>query len=124
MAKQPDISLSTLFFDLQHDEEPDAPECKGQVYRCHREYYIGSRGEYVEKVKMVPAKRLSCRGCEQCGSLLDDLQEWVGNDTPPIMPDDPYSDGEYFRLAVTNINRDWESGMVDDWDLEFVKIKK
>lgn len=34
---------------------------------------------------------------------------------------DGLSDGDICSLEITNIHTDWESGIVDDWDLEFVK---
>jgi hypothetical protein len=71
-------------------------------------------------------KRMSCAGCSHCGALLEDLQERLslyGDDKfvyAPVVQD--AENGALYTLAVANESRDWETGIVDDWDLEFVKI--
>lgn len=44
----------------------------------------------------------------------------LGNDADFIIPAD-LKVGDILESICTNLSRDWESGMVDDWDVEFVR---
>lgn len=99
-----------------------ASECKGRIFRGKVNAYIGSRGEYVYQEKMTPMKSKSCSGCEDCGWIDDDLYEFINYGTLPIIKD--IEDGALYSLQAINGTRDWESGIMDDWELEFIKIKE
>lgn len=64
-------------------------------------------------------KRKSCKGCDQCGYLRDDLHERMC-DEGIILPEIEHD--ALYTIKVTNVSHDYESGFVDDWDLEAVKI--
>lgn len=93
----------------------DKPACKGQVYRCRINKYIGKRGEIVSKTTFIPARRLSCAGCLNC--RWPETEELL--DARCAHP----KDGDYYRLAATNITRDWETGIVDGWDTELLPVQ-
>lgn len=100
------------------EEKSDEIQCKGLVFRGYRNsYYKDGKFELKQGIKLL--KRKSCPGCEQCGYLLDDLKEFAGTDSL-IIPD--IKDFKEYSVRVTNIHTDWESGMVDDWDLEIFEI--
>jgi hypothetical protein len=54
--------------------------------------------------------------------LLDSFNEHISCDCHPIV--DEIRHGALYDLRVTNISRDWETGIVDDYDFEFVKRKE
>jgi len=89
-------------------------ECKGLIFRLHINFFKNSKGHIVYKETMVPLKRRSCPGCQYCGFLLDDLSE---HDHMPIVEDPEH--GALYMLGVTNESRDFETGIIDDWDLIF-----
>jgi hypothetical protein len=94
--------------------------CKGLIYRANVNVFINSKGIFIQKTSMIFQKRKSCPGCIQCGYLQNDLSDKIvlGN-TPDISN---VEHNELYALTATNIHRDRESGIVDDWDLEFIKI--
>lgn len=96
--------------------------CGGLFYRGRVNHYINSNGAYIADVRMIPLRRKSCKGCERCGFLQDDLKESISCETFPIM--DNIIDGAIYELRVTNESTDWETGHVDDYDLEFFKIEE
>jgi len=110
--------LGEITFDTEEKES-----CKGQVYRCHTNRFVNSSGSYVEKTTMRKLKTKSCRGCETCGYLDDDLREQLsygeGIDIRPSV-----CDGEVYRLMVVDVSTDWETGIVDDWSVAFVLIEE
>jgi len=63
-------------------------------------------------------KKKSCPGCEKCGFLLEDLSQNESVIIPEIEHD------ELYTVVVTNISKDWETGYVDDWDLEVVLLNQ
>lgn len=99
--------------------EPDEPVCKGKVFRCRVNAFINAKGEYVYQERMIPLKRRSCPGCEHCSHLEDQLPEFIcmgqGVDIQGI------ENGAVYHLEVVDESRDLETGMIDDWDLAFVK---
>ena len=96
--------------------------CKGKIYRGIQNAYIGSKGEYVYQERMIPLKRKSCPGCKKCGYLQDAINDELFNESFPIIND--IQDQALYELQIVNESRDYESGMIDDWEIEFVKVKE
>jgi hypothetical protein len=92
--------------------------CAGLYFRGKVNNYM-SNGKYVYQESMSLLKRISCNGCDECGWILDDIKESTGNGKPPII--NAIKDGEVYRVIVTNESNDWETGIIDDYDLEFVE---
>ena len=111
------INLDLIAETWEQDEEP----CKGLFFRGKNNMFVNDRNEYVYQERMTPLKRMSCKGCSQCGPLLDDLHEWIAGGQGPVIND--LEHGALYRLEITNVQTDWESGYADDWDLEFVRVK-
>lgn len=103
-------------------EQPHSPEeCKGLFYRGAVEIYIGSNGDYNQKSRMRPLRRKSCTGCSKCDWMVDHMNEMATTDCCYI-PLEDVAHGALYELKVTGYSRDWETGYVDDVDVEFVKI--
>ena len=60
--------------------------------------------------------------CDKCWSMMDMLQEEAA-ERRVIMPVSPVN-GALYIAEVVNVSRDWETGYVDDWDIEFVEYKE
>lgn len=97
--------------------------CKGLVFAYRASEFINAKGEFVQTQRMVPRKRLSCKGCSQCTYMMDDLQEHIGCGIPILGMDEAKQD-ELYSLQVVNVTVDWETNVVDGWDLKFVKYIK
>jgi hypothetical protein len=96
--------------------------CKGLVYRCRMTQYMDKNSCYVETVKMVPMKTLSCSGCEFCIWLHDFIREDI--ECNPQIWSDP-ENGELFEYCVTDQGTpDWETGCVEDFSCGFKKLEK
>lgn len=94
--------------------------CKGLFFRLRLNTYYQD-GRYVEKKEMRLLKRLSCKGCAKCGWIEENLREEAFG-SPPIEIDEEVDQGIYI-VGVTDISRDCETGIVDDWRLIF-KLQK
>jgi len=94
-------------------------QCKGLFFRCNINRYWSNNKKYVEQISFNLLKRMSCEGCTHCGWMLDEFPDHVQSDT--VLYEEAV-DKAIYRLDVTNINTDWETGIVDDWDLIFVKV--
>lgn len=99
--------------DFTPCEKDPEPECKGLLFRCRKNLHF-TDGRFVDSTEFRLLKRRSCPGCSQCISTLDDLHEI---DLETVIHDGQH--GRVYELCVTNISHDWETGIVDDWDLEF-----
>jgi hypothetical protein len=100
--------------EIQGKTEPD---CKGKIFRVREGKFLRANGAIVFQREYVPMKRLSCPGCAKCDWLVDDILE---SGFQVIEGGEP---GDLVELKVTNVGTDWETGYVDSWDLEFVKVK-
>jgi hypothetical protein len=67
-------------------------------------------------------KKLSCKGCEHCGWLDEALCE-ICNDWSLIGINDVI-DGNLYKIVACNESKDWESGMVDSYDLKLEEYKQ
>jgi hypothetical protein len=83
---------------------------------------MSENGTYTYKETMVPLKRMSCRGCDKCGAFDETLQEDVYSQKAPMINN--IEDGAIYQLQFVNCVPDWETGFIDDFDLEFIKIVK
>ncbi len=107
------------------DLEERQPECKGLFYRMRLNQYLGGRGEFVAKTTFTPLKRMSCKGCCSCDGIMEYLKELAyERDFGPVWNLKDEEDYAIFQLDITNMSTDWETGIVDDWDLEFVKVER
>ena len=103
-------------------EEPEKTKCLGLFYRGRINSYANARGDYVYKESMTLLKRKSCPGCNNCYFLHDNLREIASEEYRPIIRN--IEDGALYSLQAVNPSRDWETGIIDDWDLEFVKMEE
>ena len=92
--------------------------CLGQTYRCRRNTFVSSKGHFVSKVSMISMKKMSCAGCEYCIPMVEELNEVQHKSFAPDVSE--LEDGKLYRLAITNIFVDYETGYAEDWDLEFI----
>lgn len=96
--------------------------CPGLFFRGRKREFITRDYQYVYQKRMVFLKRKSCPGCEKCEPLHDALQEFVSlGDHVKI---NKLEDGGLYQLRIANIQKDWETGVTEDYDLEFVQVKE
>lgn len=92
-------------------------DCKGLIYRCKVNHFKNSKGHVIFSSRFIPMKKLSCPGCHKCGALIESLDECIANDTLPITTTE--KNNQLYSLEMSDISYDWETGYIDDWDLEF-----
>jgi len=94
--------------------------CKGKFFRASVNGFMSADGTYTYQERMKPLKRMSCSGCADCDWIEDDLKEFICNEMFPDVKDG-IENAAIYTLEVTDISRDWESGIVDGYELQFVK---
>ena len=96
-------------------------ECKGLIYRGNVSLCQTNRGVLFQ-IRLNELKRKSCSGCPKCEFLRESLGELDINYYPLLGLEKVKQDGLYTIRAI-NLKKDWETGHVDDWDLEVVEIE-
>ena len=114
-------SLKIDFTKIEESPSSKEPSCIGLFYRARISYFIDSNNNYAHQERMIPLLRKSCKGCSQCGNLKDMLEESLPY-SPPLLKN--IKDGGTYQLQITNVSQDWETGLADDWDIEFVEQKE
>jgi hypothetical protein len=88
--------------------------CIGLVFKGYKSLFkVKNRVELRQGIRLL--KRQSCPGCSNCMWLMDDINESIacGNVIFPEIENE-----KLYSVRMVNISRDWESGFVDDYDLE------
>lgn len=114
-------------FDLAAGKIEKLEPCKGLIFRLTRSGWAHEGDSVGFKYQFKLLKRKSCKGCDQCLFLWDDLHERIcdwGNDGYGSNIELGEENQALYQLKVTNTSTDWESGMVDDWDIGFVKYNE
>lgn len=93
--------------------------CIGRIYRGHRSIFT-TEGRIEERVSLKLLKRKSCPGCKHCGWEEELISEYVANCDFDM---NHIEDGKLYKVAVVNVTKDWETGYVDDYELEAVEVK-
>jgi len=103
-------------------KESKEKTCKGLFFRAKLNMFINKKGEYVCQERMIPVKRISCKGCECCAPLLEELWEFACEVDRPVIQ--KFEHNALYELKITNVFTDWETGYAEDWDLEFVMVEE
>jgi hypothetical protein len=114
--------MSSLFDYISEKKLNDKPTCKGAIYKCKINNFINKHGHYIEKISMIPMKSLSCKGCVTCGWIEETMDDTISCDGNIPFVDEPEHDTLY-ELKVTDTFTDWETGIIDEFYIGFVKIK-
>ena len=96
-------------------------KCKGVIFRADVQNFQTQKGMGFS-VRLNKMKRLSCKGCMECGGLESYFGE-ISNEWP-IVGIEKVEHGKLYSLQVVNIEKDFESGIVDGWDLGLVEYKE
>lgn len=96
-------------------------ECKGVVFRAEVSSYRTSKKGIGMTLKLNPLKRKSCPGCDQCGWIDDLFLDFTAED---IIGFTEIEDKGLYTIGVINEHRDWESGLIDDFDLMVVRLEE
>lgn len=113
------MTLNLENWELKNTEKQ--LQCDGKVFKAN--VYLGKTQKGIGFfVRLDYVKGLSCPGCKMCGGLEDDMNEL--NVNWPIIGIKDVEDGKYYRLGITNITTDFESGYADYWDLQLIPYKK
>lgn len=92
--------------------------CKGLFFRAVRNKFYIKEKRIVEHLELRFLKKKSCPGCEKCDFLWYDLQESDESISLSHIEQD-----KIYSPVITNISRDWETGYIEDWEIEFQEIK-
>lgn len=115
------LELSLSLDEPEYDEYPNKTGiCNGDIYRASTSWFENSNGDYEYRVKFRHLKRKSCPGCKQCASIKECANEMSESIIFPLEP----KHGSLWKLSITNVSTDWESGVVDDWDVELVEYQE
>lgn len=116
-----ELNLKDLLDDLTVDE--NKIPCKGQVYRYHESAFPTGRG-YGFNRRLVLLKRRSCLGCDECYMTTDDINQGladIGMDFFEFSPQ--LKDGDLVEIRIVPGYRDWETGYIEEWHYEVIKVQ-
>lgn len=93
-------------------------ECKGMFFRgYYSTFYDGNKLENRAGIRFLKSK--SCTGCAKCAHF----DEYLNESPELVLGMDKVEHGKLYSLRTVNIYRDWESGLVDDYDIEIIEIQ-
>lgn len=109
------------FIEPVYDESITSKEqCKGLVFRGYKSmFWTGEKLEERKGLRFL--KRKSCKGCQFCSYILDNMNENISGEMINL---DNIEDRKLYTIYYGNFSRNWESGIVDDWDVIIEEIKE
>lgn len=116
-------------FSILETEESNQPEtCGGLFFRCSQESWIGSDLDVNYCFRFRYLKGKSCVGCMQCDWLWENLDQDISNLPFGFHGPEPeynkLQPGALYQYKVTGYSTDWETGICDDVDVEFVLVEE
>lgn len=102
-------------FKVSAKPEPDP--CAGLFCRyVDRKFPTVAGVRHVQELRIL--RRKSCKGCPQCGSILESLREFPdGVEFSPSL-----IDGDTAELSIVVDSTDWETGSADEWHVLASKV--
>ncbi len=88
--------------------------CQGNIFKACVGIYRTKKG-FGQTIRFTRSARLSCPGCDYCGWQFDSLDEI--NKDYPIHDLEKAEDGNFYGLSICNPSYDWETGILDNYDL-------
>lgn len=113
-------------FSILEPNHKEPEQCGGLFFRVAKEAWMGSDGSICFRFRMRPLKSKSCSGCWTCSWLLDDYCEYLNlynSGDIDIQLEQYFNHGTLVQLKVTHVSTDWETGVVDDYEIDFVEVK-
>ncbi|MFA7287396.1 MAG: hypothetical protein WC055_00805 [Melioribacteraceae bacterium] len=107
--------MINLKIDAGHESQ-----CTGKVYKASVQKFPTTKG-FGMSIRLNELKRKSC-SCDKCQCLEDEISESMCDEG--IIGLEDVKDGKLYTVGYTNITTDWESGIVDGWDLELIEIEE
>lgn len=102
------------------------PKCKGLIFRFARDTWMGTAQDINFRDRFRFIKGKSCTGCAQCDFLWEDLHENLCDPKFNYVSYDAeaHDQDQLYTLIVLPGTPDWETGYVEDWELEFRKYEE
>lgn len=88
------------------------------VYKVLKSFYKTSKG-FASKIDLVKMKRLSS-GWDG----LEDMHDNIGGEYDLIINLDEVSHNELYYVKAVDLSQDWETGLIDDWNLKLLPYKE
>ena len=124
---------------IERDKEAERKKrgliCKGLYFRGYSSLYTDGLGKVERKEGVRLLKKKSCKRWEKCDSyeaesndmrcdwwMIDDMKEMIDCDDGLIMSE--IEDGALYVLRMTNVETDWETGFVDGYNFELIKVEE
>lgn len=105
------------------DLEDPKPVCKGLILKAIVNNFV-TESYIAFNTKLQVAKRRSCKGCEQCGWLLDAFADHLGCvESGAIINMEIVQPEKFYKLETCNIGYDHETGWVDSYDFKLTPIE-
>lgn len=108
-----------MTLNLEKESESVKPRL---VFRCEKTAWVGSAGDINFRTRYRPLKS---KAVGDTFMMEDDLHEFlVGHDynhdnADPIIHNG--KNGRLYEVNYTNVSTDWESGIVDGYDIELTE---
>ena len=95
--------------------------CAGKIYKAKINNYISKTGEICNKKSLRLMRKLSCPNCEECGWIEEAVQEHIACGYL-LLNFEKIEHDKLYTIRTCNLHVDYETGCVDDCDLEIVPL--
>lgn len=103
--------------DYLNHEGPEEETCKGRFFRYTEAGFTGQNGRVVLTKELRPLKSSSCTGCAECGGLEAELAARAG-EKGFLQFNPELESGDTVQLFQVPLERNWETGVLEEWYYE------
>ena len=107
-------------FLIEMGKPKQSIECIGRKYKYTENSFVNSDGTLIYKKQFRMMRKQSCKGCEHCGWLDEDIANHFSEKDGVLLPDNPVH-GKLYEIKCVDYYKDWETGIVEDYTLGFVE---
>ena len=115
-------SSGKLFLSIEDEGyEEEAEKCKGLFFRGFSSIFW-KEGNLESREGFRLLKRKSCPGCEHCYWYFEMTDNDV--DCEAVSLPERIKHGALYSVDVTPGHEDWETGIIEDYDIIFIEVKE
>ena len=113
------VQLDNLFEPLE-DAKKTLPNPRYRAQRAQTGFGIGEDNQLYTGLTLALVDPENFQGCD----FIEEEINNVGAEAHILLPEDGLVEGHIYEAYATNLQTDWETGMVDDWDIQLIDVTK
>lgn len=111
-------NLSDFLVESLEDAQKTLPNPLYRAQRAQTGFGIGEDNQLYTGLTLALVDPENFQGCD----LIEEEINNVGAEAHFLLPEDGLIEGHLYEAIAVNLQRDWESGIIDGWDVKLIDV--